>query len=174
MALYLSPLKSNNSKTFNLTNYSIPNSSIANALINTNNVSTVSATVSKNVNVVAGTDTLSLEDTLLQQHNNDLNITTDDVYVLHLNNNKPISGDIMINENSTNSNVNIVNGSLNIQNGNLNLGQGTLILDGADVRATLVGNNYILSVHADTIANHSNTIGVHAQGIQSSIDTGTF
>jgi hypothetical protein len=119
-----------------------------------------------------GTDALTLTDSLLQTNNNDLSITTDDGYTLHINNNKPTAGDININENSRNSNVNIVNGNLNIRNGYLNLGNGSLILDGADINAVLVGNSYQLSIQADTLANHGQTIDVHGVNIQQSVDVG--
>ena len=101
-----------------------------------------------------------------------MSISTDDGYILHINNNKPTSGDININENSRNSNVNIVNGNLNIRNGYLNLGNGSIILDGADINAVLVNNQYQLSVQADTLANTEYKVQTQAVTIQETVDVG--
>jgi len=102
-------------------------------------------TVKQNVTQINGTDSLTLQDSLLQQHGNDLSISTDDGYTLHINNNKPTSGDININENSRNSNVNIINGNLNIRKGYLNVGNGSIIIDGAQLDVVLKDNQYQLS-----------------------------
>ena len=113
-----------------------------------------------------------MKDSLIKQHNDELSITTDDGYALHLNNNKATSGDIYINENSYNSNVYLMNGSLNIMNGILNLNSGSILLDGADINAVLNGNKYELSVQADSIAVQNTQIQGHSVTIQESVDTG--
>jgi hypothetical protein len=61
---------------------------------------------------------------------------------------------------------------LNIYNGVLNLRNGSLLLDGADVNGILVGNQYQLSVQADTLANTENKVQNHAVSIQETVDVG--
>ena len=90
-----------------------------------------------------------------------------------INSNKGTAGDLLINENSYHSNVVISNGNLTIKNGYLNLGKtGTLILNGADIIAVIVGNQFQLRVQADKLVNHDQTLNVHSTGIQESVDIG--
>ena len=173
MARYVAP--KNLTSVFNNESYFSANISSTLSSLTSSHLQTNIENVSQAVNVVNGSDTLTLSDSLLQQHGNDLSITTDDGYILHLNNNKGTAGDLNINENSYHSNVNIVNGNLSIQNGYLNMGKnGTIVLNGADINAVLVGNNYQLSLHADTLANHQTTISTHAVSIQSATDVGVI
>ena len=140
----------------------------------TNQIQTANQNVTQSLNIINTTtnDTLTIQESLIHQNDNDLSISTDDGYILHINNNKPTSGDININENTRNSNVNIVNGNLNIRNGYLNLGNGSIILDGADINAVLVGNQYQLSVQADTLANTEYKVQTQAVTIQETVDVG--
>ena len=135
------------------------------------NTSTTLSSISSS-QLSTSTAKMSSLSSLFQQHGNDLNISTDDGYTLNLNNNKPTSGDININENSQNSNVNIINGNLNIRNGYLNLGNGSILLDGADINAILVGNQYQLSVQADTLANTEVKVQTQAVTLQETVDVG--
>jgi hypothetical protein len=170
MAKYVSPRVLGS--VFNNDQFFAANLSSTLSNISSSQLSTTNANI-QSLNIIAGTDSLTLQDSLFQQHGNDLSISTDDGFTLHLNKDKPTSGDLNINENSRNSNVNIVNGNLNIQNGYLNMGKtGTIILNGADINAVMVGNTYQLSLHADTLANHGSTIVSHAVGIQSAADVG--
>ena len=169
MARYLSPRTLGS--VFNNDQFFAANTSTTLSSISSSQLSTSTAKMSS-LSIILGADSLTLQDSLFQQHGNDLNISTDDGYTLNLNNNKPTSGDININENSQNSNVNIVNGNLNIRNGYLNLGNGSILLDGADINAILVGNQYQLSVQADTLSNTEVKVQTQAVSIQESIDTG--
>ena len=171
MAKYI---RSNIQSLFNPNNFT--NQTIEYKDITTNSLSSIENT-STSINLVSDdvNDYLSVKDSLIKQHNDELSITTDDGYALHLNNNKQTSGDIYINENSYNSNVNIMNGSLNIWNGILSLNNGSIILlDGADINAVLSGNKYELSVQADSLAIQNNQIQGHSVTIQESVDTGTI
>ena len=171
MALYALPKTL--SAVYNKESFVEANAFNSLGVLTTPQIQTTNQNVTQSLNIISGTDTLTLSDTQFIQHHNDLNISTDDGFTLHVNNNKPTSGDLNINENSKKSNVNIVNGNLNIQNGYLNLGKnGTIILNGADINAIMTGNSYQLSVHQDTLANQSTTIATHAVNIQASVDTG--
>jgi len=130
------------------------------------------ANVLQSLNIVSGTESLTLQDSLFQQHGNDLSISTDDGYTLFLNKDKPTSGDIVINENSRNSNVNIINGNLNIRNGYLNVGNGSIIIDGAMLDVVLKDNQYQLSIQADNLATTQNRVQEHAVTIQETVDVG--
>ena len=159
---------------FNPLNFS--NQTIEYKDITTNSLSTFENT-SASINLISNDDVndyLSVKDSLIKQNNDELSITTDDGYALHINNNKATSGDVYFNENSYNSNVNIMNGSLNIWNGILNLNNGSILLDGADINAVLNGNKYELSVQADSLAIQNNQIQGHSVTIQESVDTGTI
>ena len=118
-----------NNETYNFANLNTALNNLASTQFTTN-----TENVTHSINIVSNGDTLTLSDALIKQHDDDLTITTDDGYTLHLNNDKQTTGDLNINENSFKSNVNIVNGNLNIKNGYLNMGKnGTIILNGADV-----------------------------------------
>ena len=100
-------------------------------------------------------------------------MTAEDGYSLYLNEDKQTAGDLIINENSYRSNVIIANGNLTLKNGYLNLGKnGTLVLNGADVNAVLVNNQFQLRVQADTLVNHNETLVTHSTGIADSVDIG--
>ena len=92
----------------------------ANVSSNVNSISS-SSFVTKKANVESlkisssTTDSITLQDSLLQQNGDNLTISTDDGYILYLNKDKPTSGDIIINQNSQNSNVVIENGTLFIR-----------------------------------------------------------
>ena len=142
-----------------------------------NLASTFSTTNTENVlqsiNIISDGETLTLSDSLIKQISDNLTITTEDGYTLSLNKDKQTAGDLLINENSYHSNVVIANGNLTLKNGYLNLGKtGTLILNGADINAVLVGNQFQLRVQADTLVNHDQTLNVHSTGIQESTDLG--
>ena len=161
MAKYLKPKIQS---LFNPQNFS--NQTVEYKDVISNSISSTSNTSGSLILTSTGTESLTLQDSLLQQHHNDLSITTDDGYNIHINNNKPTSGDIIINENTNNSNVNIMNGNLTIYNGILNLKNGSILLDNASINAQLEGNKYELSVQADTIANHNTQIQTHSVVIQ--------
>ena len=171
MAKYLSPKFEDLFNPNNFTNQSVQYQDINGSIVSVNE--TVSSNSIQLASLTEVSDTLTLQDSLIKQHNNDLNITTDDGYDIRINNNKPTSGDIIINENSYRSNVNIMNGNLNIKNGYLNLGNGSLILDGVDINAVLVNNTYSLTLQADTLANHAQNLISHSVNIQEAVDTGT-
>jgi hypothetical protein len=129
--------------------------------------------VSQSINIISDGDTLTLQDSLIKQISDNLTITTEDGYTLSLNKDKGTAGDLLINENSYHSNVIIANGNLTLKNGYLNLGKnGTLVLNGADVNAVLVNNQFQLRVQADTLVNHDQTLNVHSTGIAESVDIG--
>ena len=148
----------------------------ANVSSSINTLASTTLTTSKanvqSLNVINGSESLTLQDSLFQQHGNDLSISTDDGYTLYLNKDKPTSGDININENSRNSNVNIINGNLNIRNGYLNVGNGSIIIDGAQLDVVLKDNQYQLSLQADSLANTQNRVQEHAVTIQETVDVG--
>jgi hypothetical protein len=111
-----------------------------------------------------------LQDSLLPQNGDNLTISTDDGYILYLNKDKPTSGDVIINENSRNSNVVIENGTLFIKNGNLNVGNGSIMIDGALLDVVLRENQYQLSIQADNLANTTNRVQEQAVVIQDTVD----
>ena len=116
------------------------------------------------------TDSITLQDSLLQQNGDNLTISTDDGYVLYLNKDKPTSSDVVINQNSQNSNVIIENGTLFIRNGNLNVGNGSIMIDGALLDVVLRENQYQLSIQADNLANTTNKVQEQAVVIQDTVD----
>jgi hypothetical protein len=116
------------------------------------------------------TDSITLQDSLLQQNGDNLTISTDDGYILYLNKDKPTSGDVIINENARNSNVVIENGTLFIRNGNLNVGNGSIMIDGALLDVVLRENQYQLSIQADNLANTTNRVQEQAVVIQDTVD----
>ena len=78
----------------------------ANVSSNVNSIVS-SSFVTKKVNVESlkisssTTDSITLQDSLLQQNGDNLTISTNDGYILYLNKDKPTSGDIIINEKFT-------------------------------------------------------------------------
>ncbi len=158
---------------FNSEVYSFANVNSAMNNLATNLSTTGIENVSQSINIISDGDTLTLQDSLIKQISDNLTITTEDGYNLSLNSNKGTAGDLLINENSYHSNVIIANGNLTLKNGYLNLGKnGTLVLNGADVNAVLVNNQFQLRVQADTLVNHDQTLNVHSTGIQESTDLG--
>ena len=149
----------------------------ANISSNVNSISS-SSFVTKKANVESlkisssTTDSITLQDSLLQQNGDNLTISTDDGYILYLNKDKPTSGDVIINENSRNSNVVIENGTLFIRNGNLNVGNGSIMIDGALLDVVLRENQYQLSVQANTLANTEVKVQSHSVSIQETVDVG--
>ena len=158
---------------FNSEVYSFANVNSAMNNLSTNLSVTGIENVSQSINIISDGDTLTLQDSLIKQISDNLTITTEDGYNLSLNSNKGTAGDLLINENSYHSNVIIANGNLTLKNGYLNLGKnGTLVLNGADVNAVLVNNQFQLRVQADTLVNHNETLVNHSTGIQESTDLG--
>ena len=158
-----------NNETYNFANTNSVLNNLASTFSSTN-----TETVSQAINIVSNGDTLiSLSDGLIKQISDDLVVTTEDGYTLSLNKDKQTAGDLLINENSYHSNVIIANGNLTLKNGYLNLGKtGTLVLNGADINAVLVNNQFQLRVQADTLVNHDQTLNVHSTGIAESVDIG--
>ena len=165
MAKYFRPKLESLFNPLNFSNQTIEYKDVTTTFENTSSINLISDDI---------TDYLTIKDSLIKQNNDELSITTDDGYALHISNNKATSGDVYFNENSYNSNVNIMNGSLNIWNGILNLNNGSILLDGADINAVLNGNKYELSVQADSLAIQNNQIQGHSVSIQESVDTGTI
>ena len=85
MAKYFRPKLESLFNPLNFSNQTIEYKDVTTTFENTSSINLISDDI---------TDYLTIKDSLIKQNNDELSITTDDGYALHINNNKATSGDV--------------------------------------------------------------------------------